>query len=308
MAKEDLNEQVADDFSEDELIVRKKKAPEQKTGVTPEGVLKTAAAALEALRAKGPLVQCMMNAAAANLTANALLALGGSPVMVDDMGEASQGASAADGLLVNLGMVTKPQADAMRAAVSHANMGGRPWVLDPSGVGALPLRTFTAKELMRRFPALIRGTANEINFLVNNVVADRGGEAVVTSDAVAQAAVRLAGVTRAAVIVTGATDYVAAEGAPLVAIESVSPSMPRVAGFGCAQGAVGAAFLGALGGKARWEGALATSLAVAVAGRQAAEKAKGPGSFAAAFLDALYALKPEDVLKRGKVTVVPVEG
>ena len=295
MSTEELNDQA--DFADDELIIRKKKQPEQKTGVTAAGVLKTAAEALEALRAKGPLVQCMTNAVAADSTARALKALGAAYAMVEDMGEASQFTSVMDGLLVNVGTATKPQTDAMRAAVSHANMGGKPWVLDPVGVGALPLRTFTVKELMRRFPALIRGNADEINFLVHNTLPARG--TALTSDAVAQDAARLAGVTHAAVLLTGATDYVALEGAPLMA---------RVAGLGCAQGAIGAAFLGALGGKARWEGALATALTVALAGERAAEAAKGPGSFMPAFLDALDALTPDDVRKHGKVKIVPVEG
>lgn len=304
MSKEELNDQA--DFTDDELIIRKKKQPEQKTGVTAAGVLKTAAEALEALRAKGPLVQCMTNVVAADFTARALKALGASYRMVEDMGEASQFTSVTDSLLVNVGTATKPQTDAMRAAVSHANMGGRPWVLDPVGVGALPLRTFTVKELMRRFPALIRGNADEINFLVHNALPARG--AALTSDAVAQDAARLAGVTHAAVLLTGATDYVAVEGAPLVAVENGAPLMARVAGLGCAQGAIGAAFLGVLGGKARWESALAAALAVALAGERAAEAAKGPGSFMPAFLDALDALTPDDVRKHGKVKIVPAEG
>ena len=307
MAKEELNEMVGD-FSDDELIIRKKKAPEQKTGVSGDNVLKTAASALEALRAKKPLVQCMTNVVAANFSANALLAIGASTAMVADMGEASQFTSIADALLVNVGTITKLQADAMRAAVSHANMSGKPWVLDPVGVGALPLRTFTAKELMRRFPAMIRGNASEINFLVNNEISGRGVDATLTSDEVAQSAPRLASVTRACVLVSGETDYIAAEGAPLVAVQNGSPLMAKVSCMGCVQGAIAAAFLGALGGKARWESTLATSLVMSIAGELAAAKAKGPGSFVPAFLDALDAIKPEDVLKRGKVKIVPVEG
>ena len=41
MSTEELNDQA--DFADDELIIRKKKQPEQKTGVTAAGVLKTAA-------------------------------------------------------------------------------------------------------------------------------------------------------------------------------------------------------------------------------------------------------------------------
>lgn len=303
MAKDE--NMVQDDYSADELIIRKKKAPELKEGVTVESVLASAAQALEAVRAKSPLVHCMTNVVAANFTANALLAFGAQPAMVEDVGEVSQFSAVADAVLVNLGTVTKPQGDAMRAAVSHANMGGRPWVLDPVAVGSLlPLRTFLAKELMRRFPAVIRGNASEIAYLAGNEkVASRGVSAAVTSDEVAPLVGRLAAVTHAAVLVTGAVDYVALEGAPLVAIENGTPLMTRVTGVGCVQGALAAAFLGALGGKARWEAALAAALVPAIAGEMAAEKATTPGSFQAAYLDALDAITPQDVLTHGRVQI-----
>ena len=49
MVKEPL--QDMDDISSDEMIVRKKRTPEKKTGVTAASVLRTAADALAALRA-----------------------------------------------------------------------------------------------------------------------------------------------------------------------------------------------------------------------------------------------------------------
>ena len=302
MAKEAIEQDEG--FSDDELVIRRKKAPEVRQGVTEAGVLKAAAEAIEAFRVRKPLVQCMTNTITSGFVANALLALGATSAMVEDLGEASQFVAVADSLLVNVGTATKPQSDAMRAAVSHANMGGKPWVLDPVGVGALPLRTFTARELMRRFPAIIRGNAAEISFLVNNELPGR--DVAAADDDVAQAARRLSGVTRAAVLVSGEHDCVAAEGAPLVTVLNGSPLARRVAGVGCAQGALAAAFLGVLGAKARWESALAAALSVSLAGEFAAAKAGGVGSFAPAFLDALDALKPGDVLKSGKVKLVPV--
>ncbi len=303
MAKEEL--QDMDDYSSDELIVRKKKTPEKRTGVTAASVLRTAADALDALRKKRPLVHCLTGHVAAHFSANALLSLGGSSAMVEDMSEVPQFVKVADGLLVNTGTVTKAQTEAMRAAVSHANMNGKPWVLDPVAVGSLPLRTFIAKELMRRFPAMIRGNASEILFLAGNEDSMvRGVESTASSDATIQQAWRLACVTRAAVLVTGATDYVAAEGTPVVAVSNGSPMMSRVAGIGSAQGAFGAAFLGTLGSKARWEAAVATALVTSIAGELAAAKASSPGAYQMAFLDALDAIRPEDVVKRGRVKLV----
>ena len=50
----DKEEIEQEEFSDDELIIRKKKTPEQKTGVSAESVVKTAMDALDALRAKKP--------------------------------------------------------------------------------------------------------------------------------------------------------------------------------------------------------------------------------------------------------------
>lgn len=300
MATDNMDEMDA----ADEIVIRKQKTPEQKTGITVDGILRTAADALEALRAKKPLIHCMTNLGASNFTANALLALGASPAMVEDVGEVSQFAKIADSLLVNLGTVTKLQSEAMRAAVSQSNLGGRPWVLDPAGVGMLPLRTFVAKELMRRFPAIIRGNASEIAFLGGNEQATvRGMESTLTSEEVTPLAIRLAGVTRAAVVLSGAVDYIAVEGAPIVGIENSTPMMARVAGTGSVQGALASAFLGTLGAKARWEAALAASLVSKIAGELAAKKATAPGSFYVAYLDALDAITPDDVLKMGRVKI-----
>ena len=269
--------------------------------MTAESVLKTTADALESLRAKNPLIECITSLAGATQAANALFAAGASPMVVEDMGEATGLARTADGLLVNMGTVTKAQTDAMRAAVSHANSAARPWVLVPSGIGALPLRTFATKELMRRFPAVIRGNGSEIMFLAGAPTGGRGSESLISSEDAVQGAQRLAGVTHAAVLVAGATDYVAAEGAPVVSV--LHAARPRFAGEGCIQGALCAAFLGALGTRARWEAALAASIVMAVATEKALKVAKGPAAFTAALVDALAALTPAEVLKLGKVKV-----
>ncbi len=292
---------------EDDVILRRKKEPVKKTGITAEGLVKTAADALAQLRSKKPLVQCLTNYVAANFSANALLALGASPAMVDDMGEATQFAKIADSLLVNVGTVTKSQGEAMRAAVSHANMSSHPWILDPVAVGVLSARTFIAKELMRRFPAVIRGNASEILFLAGAETGGRGVDSVVSSDEAVLSAARLSGVTHAAVLVTGETDYVTAEGAPVVVIKNGTPLLTRITGAGCVQGAVCAAFLGTLGGKARYEAAAASALVIAIAGEMAAEKATAPGSFHAAFIDALDAITPQEIVKRAKLSLAEAD-
>ena len=50
--------------------------------------------------------------------------------------------------------------------------------------------------------------------------------------------------------------------------------------------------------------ALATALVTAIAGELAAAKTSAPGSYQIAFLDALAAIKPDDIIKRGHVKLI----
>ena len=294
------------DDGEDEIRLRPKKAPVAPLVIKPAELLKTVASALDALREKRPLVACLTNFMTAPRVADGLISLGASPVMALDSGEATALALSCDALLVNVGTADRTQAEAMRAAVARANISAHPWTLDPAGVGSLSLRTYLAKELMRRFPAVIRGNASEILVLAGVVGAEAGGrglETVVKGEDAVHEAARLAQVTHATVIVSGETDFVCAENAPVVAVRNGTPLLAKIAGSGCLQGALAAAFLGTLGGKERLTAAVAAAVVTGLAGERAA-KAKAPGSFAAALLDELCALKGADIVKGGKLDIL----
>ena len=308
---EDKGKQVPDedeaDDGEDEIRLRPKKAPVAPLVLKPAELLKTVAGALDTLREKRPLVACLTNFMTAPRVADGMLSLGASPVMALDSGEATALALSCDALLVNVGTADRTQAEAMRAAVARANISSHPWALDPAGVGSLSLRTYLAKELMRRFPAVIRGNASEILVLAGVVGAEAGGrglETVAKGEDAVHEAVRLAQVTHATVVVSGETDFICAENAPVVAVLNGSPLLAKIAGSGCLQGALAAAFLGALGGKERLTAAVAAAVVVGLAGERAASKAKEPGSFAAALLDELCTLKGADVVKGGKLDIL----
>ena len=305
--KGNSGEPVEDDDGEDEIRLRPKKAPVAQLVLKPAELLKTVAAALDSVREKRPLVACLTNVMTAQRVADGMLSLGASPVMAFDSGEATALATSCDALLVNVGTAERAQAEAMRAAVARANMSSHPWTLDPAGVGSLSLRTYLAKELMRRFPAVIRGNASEILVLAGVAGAEAGGRGLDTvvdgKDAVHEAE-RLAQVTHATVVVSGETDFICAENAPTVAVRNGSPLLSRIGGSGCLQGALAATFLGALGSKERLSAAVAAAVVVGLAGERAASKAKAPGSFVAALLDELFTLKGADVVKGGKIEIL----
>ena len=110
------------------------------------------------VRETNPLVHCITNYVTVNDCANALLAVGASPVMADDRAEVAEITSIAQGLLLNIGTLNRRTIASMKRAAKTANTKGIPIILDPVGAGASTLRTRTAQELVRLArPALIWG-------------------------------------------------------------------------------------------------------------------------------------------------------
>ncbi len=241
-------------------------------------------ASRDAVRAKSPLVHNLTSAVVANFTANALLAFGASPAMVEAAEEVEAFAAAADALVINLGSLTTARAEVMRRAANAANLGGTRWVLDPVAAGAIAQRTNFALELCQLRPTAIRGNASEILGLAGQSGHGRGVDSTSRSEAAIAAAQSLAQSTGAIVAVTGAIDYVT-DGQQVIAIAHGHPLMARVTGMGCAASAIVAACVGAVSDRLT-----ATAHAIALnglAGEHAAGIAKGPGSLMIAYLDAL---------------------
>ncbi len=263
-----------------------------------------AAEIVAGLRERKPLVQCLTNTVSANFVANVLLACGASPAMVDNPEEAAGFAAVADAVLVNLGTPTGAQVEAMHAAAAAARAHGRPWVLDPVGVGALPWRSRVAALLLtRHHPAAVRGNASEIAGLAAaaglhaSAAGGRGVDTTSTPELVAGAATALLAHADA-VAASGATDHLFAAGRVL-RIAGGDPMQTRVTAMGCALGAVSAAAI-AVAGEAL-AGLAAAHALFAVAGARAASEAHGPGSFAVRFLDALATTSPDMIARDARI-------
>jgi hydroxyethylthiazole kinase len=240
---------------------------------------------LDALRQERTRVHAITNAAAQVLTANLLLAAGGTPSLTAASDEVSAFAGRAGALLVNLGTLDAERRAAIPTAVEAARAAGRPWVLDPVFVDASPPRLAFARDLLRERPAILRCNGDEFAAL-----AERPAE-----PAAVAAFARAHGV----VAVTGETDLIT-DGKRRFAVANGHPLMGRVTAVGCAGAALLAAFA-ALEPDAL-TAAAAASLVVGVAGEIAGERASGPGSFPVAFLDALHALDGRTLAIRARVS------
>ena len=213
-----------------------------------------------------PLVLCLTNSVAANFTANCLLAIGAKPAMVEEPSEAEELAAVADAVLVNLGTVTERQAETMRRAIKVANEKGVPWVLDPVGVQMLSFRRQLALEFVGFRPAVIRGNTNEIRVLAGPVPNSAQGMTILE---------------------TGVVDRIV-DDFGVIEVTGGVPMLQAVTATGCAQGGLCAALLGR--GHAPREACLSASRMMKRAGEMAWERAKTPGSFSVALVDALWEL------------------
>ncbi|MDI6615772.1 MAG: hydroxyethylthiazole kinase, partial [Syntrophaceae bacterium] len=115
------------------------------------------------IREQAPLVHNITNYVVMNNTANALLALGASPVMAHAEEEVAEMAGIAGALVINIGTLSRTWVAAMFRAAERASDLKIPVILDPVGAGATTYRTKTCRDLIETTaPSIIRGNASEI--------------------------------------------------------------------------------------------------------------------------------------------------
>ena len=240
---------------------------------------------LARLRTNAPRVHCITNTVVQAFTANVLLAAGAVPSMTISAAEIGDFVTGADALLVNLGTFDGERRESVLIALEVARHHGKPWVLDPVLIDRSPPRAGFAKSLLARKPAAIRLNAEEFRTL--------GGS---PDEAGVAAFARAAGCV---VALSGKTDLIADAGRA-VAVHNGHPHMAKVTGLGCAASALVAACTAVSDDDV--SGAAAALLILGVTGEIAAERSQGPGTFAAALLDALSVIDAGTLLQRARTS------
>lgn len=185
-----------------------------------------------------------------NFAANALLAVGASPIMSFCPAEMEELVTLCGALSINIGCLDNQLIEASETAAAKASGLGRPWVLDPVGVGASKLRTRIAVELISKYhPTVIRGNASEIICLAREICSfehscgvSHGVDSCADSGDAVAAAKCLAAAVGTVVSVSGPTDYIT-DGEQVEVVTDGSPLMPQVTAMGCTATAITAAFL-----------------------------------------------------------------
>lgn len=252
------------------------------------------------VRANNPMAGSITNSVTIDFVANAQLAVGGSAAMVylPDEGECLVAAGGA--VYINMGTLLPVYEETLPRTAAAAHAAGKPWVLDPVGIGIGSLRTKLLRGFKPYKPAIVRGNASEIIALAglwdlegdaSELSRARGVDTTDTVAAARDAAVALARYTGGAVAVSGESDLVT-DGSTVAYSTGGSALMGKVTGFGCSLGGVAAVYATQADS---FTAALAAVAHYNVAGTRAAAAADAPASFKVAFIDELYRATPDDI-------------
>lgn len=267
---------------------------------------------LNNVRKKLPLVHNITNYVTVNDVANAILAVGGSPIMSHEPEDVEDITTICGGLNLNIGTLDKRSIEGMHIAGKKAQELGHVILLDPVGAGASRLRTDTAVNLMDELKlTAIRGNISEIKTLATGSGTTKGVDAdqadAVTRDNLDDAVKFAKDLAKAAgtiIAITGAIDLVS-DGEKCYVIFNGRPEMGKITGTGCQLSGIMTAFLVANPDN-RLEAAAAAVCTQGLAGEigwSYMQKGDGNSTFRNRIIDAVYNMDGETLDKGAKFEI-----
>lgn len=256
---------------------------------------------VDQVRQKSPLVQNITNYVVMNNTANALLAVGASPIMSHAHEEIYEMVKLCNSLVINIGTLDRSWYDSMYNAASSANEHQKPWILDPVGMGASILRNESVRSLVALGPKVIRGNASEILSLAYYDKNTKGVDSSNPSEEAIQAGVLISQKYNTVVCISGKNDFVI-KNDKLISLSNGHEMMKYVTGLGCSSTAIIGACL-AVEEDAFLASAAGASI-LSIAGELAEKYSSGPGTLQAHILDELYNMNKDKFLNYLKISNV----
>ena len=262
---------------------------------------------IKKLREVKPLVHNITNYVTVNDVANAILAIGGSPIMSDEITEVAQMTSISNALNINIGTLNQVKIASMFEAGKASNACKHITVLDPVGAGATDLRTNTCKDLLAQihFDA-IKGNVSEIKTLMAGTGHTKGVDASAEDQKNSHDLIddikAFAKELNTIIIVTGPVDYVT-DGNKCYMINNGSKEMSAITGTGCMLSGILGCFLTV---ENSVDSAAAAVMSMGIAGEIGASKLKegeGNATLRTYLIDALFNMTDEELEKSGKYEV-----
>ena len=270
------------------------------------------------VKEKCPLTHCITNFVTVNDCANAILAIGASPIMAEELDEVEEIINISDALVINIGTLKHPQIEAMKIGSAQANKTNIPITLDPVGVGVSKLRNNTTIDLIKNYNiSAIRGNITEIKTIAKlfNVTdetntakgVDVCNDDIITKDnlkANGKIIAKTAEKLNTVILASGPIDILS-DGKTTIAIYGGDEMMPLITGSGCMLSSIVGSCIGATN---PFDGTLLAILAMNKAGEKARAKVDeenlGTGSFRTLLIDALYKTDAEELANESKIEIL----
>lgn len=251
------------------------------------------------VRKKIPLVQCITNYVTINDCANILLSYGASPAMCEAYDEVFDFAKISSALYINVGTLTKEQEGSAVLASISAKVNNIPVVLDPVACAAIPRKNSVIKRILELGRVdVIKGNIGEIKFLAGEASEVRGVDSLDSGEGALASCLTLSKKYNCVVAATGKEDFIT-DGERSAIIQNGTEMLTKITGAGCMLGSLCAATAGAYDDK--FISTICAVLSMNLAGEEAYELSKLPGSFRVKLIDCIYTLSEEKLKKEGKI-------
>lgn len=259
----------------------------------------------EQLQSDAPLIHCITNPISINDCANAVLAIGGKPIMAQHPKECSQITANAKALACNLGNFDDVRAEAMQVSARSAQLHQIPIILDLVGVACSELRYHYVISFLTQYtPAVMKGNLSEIKAMTDQVSKAVGIDVAVEDEEDIQTSClwikQLAKTYCCTILCTGKQDIIT-DGDHLYLVNNGHEMMTYCTGTGCMLNVITASYLTIA---KPIEACLMACSSFGIAAQLAYEDAQTPGSFHIRLIDWLYDCEKEIYLRMADIEEV----
>lgn len=242
---------------------------------------------VDQLRQQRPIVLTVANTVTVGKVADAVSAVGASPIMSEAPAEAAEMDAIANAITINLGTITTSQLQEIHA-ILDSNELKRPVVVDPVAVGSIKYRLGIAQDLFDRYHfTAIRGNAGEIAALAGVDWQSHGIDAGQGNQDLVPIAKKCANKYHCVTVLTGPVDIIT-DGKRVVTNSLSTNSFTVNIGSGDMLSSVVASYLAIADDP--FDGAVVAAKAFSVAGVLAAKQDPGLGTWQDRFFDQLSQL------------------
>ena len=245
------------------------------------------------VKSNRPLIHAITNPISIHACANAILAIGGRPIMAEHPKEVEEITKTAAALLLNLGNITDIRMESIRLSLKCANEKGIPVILDAVGVACSALRRNFVSDLLEiAVPTVIKGNYSEIRALYDSHYRSFGVDAdsALSESDMDDICITLSRKWDAIILASGKTDIVT-DGKRLAHIRNGSEQLTSVTGTGCMLGALSATYLST---DHSMNAIVAACMMLGVCG-QLSQTESGSGSFMVNLMDSLNTISDENL-------------